>query len=80
MEGTLTNDTMKQWGPHPNRQSDILIYSMGSLDEGHGPALSRQNDDLVVIRIATQVSERTGFPYRGHLPYSSDRAGEIARD
>lgn len=80
MKGILTGETMKGWGPHPNRHSDVLIYSLGSLDEGHGPALSRQNDDLAAIRTASQASERTGLPYRGHLPFSSDRVGEIARD
>jgi creatinine amidohydrolase/Fe(II)-dependent formamide hydrolase-like protein len=80
MEGVLTDDIMKNWGPQTHRDSDILIYSLGSLDEGHGYALSRQNDDFVAIRTATRVSERTGFTYRGHLPFSSDRVGEIAKD
>ena len=80
MDNVLTDETMKEWGPHKYRDSDILVYSLGSLNEGHGPALSPQNDDYVAIRTATQVSEQTGFPYMGHLPFSSDRSGEIAKD
>ena len=80
MDSVLTGETMKEWGPHKYMGSDVLIYSLGSLYEGHGPALSPQNDDHVAIRTATQVSEQTGFPYRGHLPFSSDRSGEIAKD
>jgi creatinine amidohydrolase/Fe(II)-dependent formamide hydrolase-like protein len=58
----------------------VLVYSMGSLDEDHGPALPRQIDDITAIKTVALVCERTGFSYRGHLPFSSDRVGEIARD
>jgi creatinine amidohydrolase/Fe(II)-dependent formamide hydrolase-like protein len=80
MEGVLTDEIMKNWGPHPNRDKDVLVYSLGSLDEAHGPALSRQNDDMTAQKTSINVSMRTGFPYVRHLPYSSDRVGEIARD
>lgn len=71
---------MKSWGPYPNNNTDILIYSIGALDEGHGPALSRQTDDIFAIQTATNIFKQTGFPYRFHLPYVSDRMGEIAKD
>jgi creatinine amidohydrolase/Fe(II)-dependent formamide hydrolase-like protein len=62
----------------PKKQ--VLIYSMGSLDEDHGPVMSRQTDDIVAIKSSIIISARTGYSYRGHLPFSSDSMGEIARD
>ncbi len=59
---------------------DVLLYSLGSIDEAHGPALPRWIDDHLAARTALDVSVRTGFPYRKHLPYVSDRVGKIARD
>lgn len=58
----------------------VLLYSIGSIEEGHGPALSKQNDDLFAIETCKRISKATGFRYEKHLPYSSDRVGEIARD
>jgi len=63
-----------------SRTADVLLYSLGSLDEGHGPALPRRMDDHFAVRCAVDIFARTGFPYRKHLPYVSDRVGEIARD
>jgi creatinine amidohydrolase/Fe(II)-dependent formamide hydrolase-like protein len=80
MDGILTDKIMKEWGPYANRGRDVLLYSMGSLDEGHGPALPRQIDDLTAQRTAVDVSGKTGFPYAGHLPYTIGWFGELERD
>ena len=80
MEGVLTGEVMKSWGLHERGETDVLVYSMGSIDEGHGAALQRDNDDIVAKRTAVLACERLGIQYRGHLPFGSDRVGEIARD
>ena len=79
-EFKLTEDNMKGWGLHKRADKDVLVYSMGCIDEGHGPALQRDNDCLVAKRTAVQASETLGVQYKGHLPFVSDRVGEIAKD
>jgi creatinine amidohydrolase/Fe(II)-dependent formamide hydrolase-like protein len=71
---------MKDWGPHPKINNSIIVYSIGIADEGHSPALPRDIDDYMARRTAILVSETTGVYYKGHLPYSSDRVGKIAKD
>ena len=80
MEGILNDSVMRDWGLHKRGTSDVLVYSMGAIDEGHGPALQRDNDDLVARRSSVNVCESLGLQCMGHLPFSSDRVGEIARD
>ena len=80
MDLVLTPERMKEWGLHKRSDTDVLIYSMGSIDEGHGAALQRDNDDLVAKRTAVLAAERLGIQYSAHIPYGSDRAGEIAKD
>lgn len=76
----LTRDSMKDWGLHKRGSVDVLVYSMGSIDEAHGPALQRDNDDVVAKRTAVLAAETLGAQYKGHLPFGSDRVGEMARD
>lgn len=58
----------------------IKIYSIGASNELHGPALPTNIDDFFAKRVAVIVSEKIGADYVGHLPYSSDRIGSIAKD
>jgi creatinine amidohydrolase/Fe(II)-dependent formamide hydrolase-like protein len=62
------------------KKPDVLLYSLGSIDEEHGPALPGMIDDVIAVRSAFDIFVQTGFRYRKHLPYVSDRVGEIARD
>jgi creatinine amidohydrolase/Fe(II)-dependent formamide hydrolase-like protein len=57
-----------------------LVFSIGASNESHGAALASNIDDYAAIMTATTVALRLGLTYVGHLPYSSDRAGEAARD
>jgi creatinine amidohydrolase/Fe(II)-dependent formamide hydrolase-like protein len=58
----------------------VLVFSIGAANESHGAALASNIDDYASILTATTVATRLGLSYVGHLPYSSDRAGELARD
>jgi creatinine amidohydrolase/Fe(II)-dependent formamide hydrolase-like protein len=64
----------------PKNKPDVLLYSLGSIDEEHGPALPGMIDDVIAVRSAFDIFVQAGFRYRKHLPYVSDRVGEIARD
>lgn len=73
-------ERLKETGPFPKENRRVLIYSIGAGNEGHGDALPSNIDDYMGRRTALLVSERTGFTYRGHIPYASSSSGEIARD
>lgn len=55
------------------------IYSIGASDEDHNPALPNNIDDLYSKRLALITSEILGADYRGHLPFSGDKVGNIAK-
>jgi creatinine amidohydrolase/Fe(II)-dependent formamide hydrolase-like protein len=78
--GVLDAKKLREDGPFHKRKREILIYSIGASNEGHGSAIPSNIDDYTAIRVAVSVCEQTGFTYRGHLPYSSDRSGLTARD
>ena len=73
-------ESQKENGPFDSRNRRVLVFSMGASNEGHGAALASNIDDYAAIMTATTVSMRLGLTYLGHLPYSGDRAGELARD
>jgi hypothetical protein len=63
-----------------DKSYQIKIYSIGASDEEHGPAISKNIDDIFSKKIAVEVAQRLGADYRGHFPYSTDMSGDIARD
>ncbi len=78
--GVLSADSQKENGPFDSRNRRVLVFSIGAGNESHGAALASNIDDYAAIVTATTVALRLGLTYVGHLPYSGDRAGEVARD
>lgn len=56
-----------------------LVLSIGNEREGHGPALYEDTDSFFAINVATDVAKKTGARYVGHIPYTTDRVGDIAK-
>ncbi|MFX0206421.1 MAG: hypothetical protein ACFFDT_10590 [Candidatus Hodarchaeota archaeon] len=71
---------MSDWGPFELASSNTLIFSMGNPCEGHGPALSPDNDSRCANFVAYHVSERSGAKFVAHIPYTTDQVGDIALD
>ncbi len=80
VELALSQPDMREWGPFGTDEGVDAVFSVGNPCEGHGPALPRDIDDRVAKSLAVEASNRTGAHYCGHVPYTSDRVGEIARD
>jgi len=78
--GVLSAESQKENGPFEKRNRQVLVFSIGAGNESHGTALPSNIDDCAAIKIATDVARKLGLTYVGHLPYSSDRAGSIAKD
>jgi creatinine amidohydrolase/Fe(II)-dependent formamide hydrolase-like protein len=78
--GVLSADGEKENGPFDKRYRQVLVFSIGAGNESHGTALPSNIDDCAAIRIATEASLKLGLTYVGHLPYSSDREGPVAKD
>jgi creatinine amidohydrolase/Fe(II)-dependent formamide hydrolase-like protein len=78
--GVLSAESQKENGPFEKRNRRVLVFSIGAGNESHGTALSSNIDDYAAIKIATDIAMKLGLTYVGHLPYSSDRAGPIAKD
>jgi len=76
----LSAEGQKENGPFDSRNRTVLVFSIGAGNESHGAALASNIDDYAALVTATTVSMRLGLTYVGHLPYSGDRAGELARD
>ncbi len=76
----LSDESQKENGPFDSRNRRVLVFSIGAGNESHGAALASNIDDYAAIMTATTVSMRLGLTYVGHLPYSGDRAGELAKD
>jgi creatinine amidohydrolase/Fe(II)-dependent formamide hydrolase-like protein len=76
----LSAESQKENGPFDSRNRRVLVFSMGAANESHGAALASNIDDYAGMVTATTVCMRLGLTYVGHLPYSGDRAGEMARD
>jgi len=73
-------ERLKETGPFSKGNRQIFIYSIGASNEGHGRALPSNIDDYMAIYTAVAVSRQQGYNYRSHIPYSSDRVGDIAKD
>lgn len=70
---------MDDWGPFTKQCKDTLVFSIGNPDEGHGPALSPDNDSRCANFVACKVCEKSGARFIAHIPYTTDRVGEIAK-
>ncbi|MHA1714912.1 MAG: hypothetical protein ACTSXP_04660, partial [Promethearchaeota archaeon] len=70
---------MDRWGPFTGTLG-TLIFSIGNMNEGHGPALSPDNDSRCANFVANRVAEITGARFIAHIPYTTDRVGDIAKD
>ncbi len=79
-QGALSAESQKENGPFPSRNRRVLVFSIGAGNESHGAALPSNIDDYAAIMTGATAALRLGATYVGHLPYSSDRAGEVARD
>ncbi|MFO7795160.1 MAG: hypothetical protein R6W84_03345, partial [Promethearchaeia archaeon] len=71
---------MDYWGPFEQKEGDWLIFTVGNPEEGHGYALPRNIDDLTAQHIGLKISLRTGSRYVAHIPFTTDYAGDAARD
>ena len=71
---------MDDWGPYGKYEGDWLLFTVGNPNEGHGAALPRMVDDFHAKYVAQKVEFKTGSRYVAHIPYTTDRAGVVARD
>ncbi len=80
MKIALSKEEISQRGKFPPERRKVIIYSVGNDLEAHGPALPPEIDSIMARALALQFSLENGCYYAGHIPYTSDRVGEIARD
>jgi len=75
----LTRGEIEECGKFPAEQRKAFIFSVGNDFEAHGPALPPEIDSIMARMLSNQLAINTGAYYFGHIPYTSDRVGEIAR-
>ncbi len=75
----LTRQEIEACGKFPPERRRVFIFSVGNDFEAHGPALPPEVDSLMARMLSNQLAVNTGAYYAGHIPYTSDRVGEIAR-
>ncbi|MBD3213673.1 MAG: hypothetical protein GF311_13775 [Candidatus Lokiarchaeota archaeon] len=71
---------MDDWGPYGKKEGDWIIFTVGNPVEGHGYALPRNIDDIVSQYIGLHIALKTGSRYVAHIPYTTDHAGDAAKD
>jgi creatinine amidohydrolase/Fe(II)-dependent formamide hydrolase-like protein len=76
----LTRPEIEACGKFPPERRKVFIFSVGNDFEAHGPALPAEIDSLMARMLANQLALNTGAYYWGHIPFTSDRVGAIARD
>jgi hypothetical protein len=80
MANANLNAGMEEYGPWGNKESKWLIFSVGNPYEAHGYALSKNIDDLHAKKSAHDLEFHTGQRYVAHIPYTTDRCGDVAKD
>ena len=75
----MTREEIERYGKFPRERRRVFIFSVGNDFEAHGPALPPEIDSIMARMLANQFAINTGTYYVGHIPYTSDRVGEIAR-
>jgi len=66
-------------GPFGENEDKTIIFSIGNSNEAHGYALPRDVDARQAIYVAVNASNKAGARYIAHIPYSTDRVGDIAK-
>ncbi|MBN2095308.1 MAG: hypothetical protein JW727_04635 [Candidatus Aenigmarchaeota archaeon] len=61
------------------KNSNVLVFSIGNGGEAHGPALFHDTDSFFAMTAATDAARRTGAIYAGHIPFTTDGVGDIAK-
>jgi hypothetical protein len=54
------------------------VFTVGNDVEEHGPALPLDVDSRTILAMAVRFTETTGATFAAHVPYTSDRVGELA--
>lgn len=80
MNGLNLKDKMDNWGPFGKKEAQWLIFSIGNPFEGHGYALPKTIDDFHAKKAAQDLEKATGQRYVAHIPYTTDRCGDVAKD
>lgn len=65
-------------GPFGKDEDKAIIFSVGNSNEAHGFALPRDIDGRQARWVAINAANKAGARYIGHIPYSTDRVGDIA--
>ena len=76
----LSEEQLESYGPHEKENRHVVILTVGNDLEAHGCALPPDIDSRNIRAIAHLACQRTGATFLGHLPYSTDSVGEIARN
>jgi len=67
-------------GPFEENEDKAIIFSVGNSNEAHGYALPRDIDARQAQWVAINASNKAGARYIAHIPYSTDRVGDIAKN
>ena len=76
----LGEDQLNTYGPHKEESRRVVLLTVGNDMEAHGYAMPPDIDSRNIRAIAQPACQHTGATFLGHLPYSTDSVGEIARN
>ena len=77
---TLDEERLNTYGPHKKENREVVVLTVGNDMEAHGYAMPPDIDSRNIRAIAQPACQRTGATFLGHLPYSTDSVGDIARN
>lgn len=70
---------LKDRGPFGENENKAIIFSIGNSNEAHGYAMPRDIDNKQAQWVALNAANKAGARYIAHIPYSTDRVGDIAK-
>jgi hypothetical protein len=76
----VSEHQLETYGPYEPSMRKTALFSVANDFEAHGYPMPPHTDTLLAQNWCRLIVRRLGLSYVAHIPYSTDSAGEIARN
>lgn len=76
----VSSEQLDGYGPYTSEARRIAMFSVANDFEAHGYPMPPHTDSLLARNWCNLIARKIGASYIAHIPYSTDTAGEIARN
>ena len=79
-EPKVSREQLQGYGPYADDARRIAMFSVANDFEAHGYPMPPHTDSLLAQNWCNMIARKIGASYIAHIPYTTDTAGEIARN